>query len=139
MMIDATVAPKVGCISPCGTTVCNVNHINAGTQAPPIAAATEERSNCLGCQGCLVSFLVLDLLGLPGRPMLQHSIEHRQQLTHTRRQSDFFAFPCRKQPLIKSFDLRIKACRHECTHVQHSAPRRATAPNHPPTAESPTG
>ena len=29
MMIDATVAPKVGFISPFGTTVCNVNHINA--------------------------------------------------------------------------------------------------------------
>jgi multiple sugar transport system permease protein len=28
MMIDATVAPKVGFISPFGTTVCNVNHIN---------------------------------------------------------------------------------------------------------------
>jgi hypothetical protein len=28
-MIDATVAPKVGFISPFGTTVCNVNHINA--------------------------------------------------------------------------------------------------------------
>jgi hypothetical protein len=29
MMIDATVAPQVGLISPFGTTVCNVNHINA--------------------------------------------------------------------------------------------------------------
>ena len=29
MMIDATVAPKVGFISPFGTTVCNVNHISA--------------------------------------------------------------------------------------------------------------
>jgi hypothetical protein len=28
-MIDATVAPKVGLISSFGTTVCNVNHINA--------------------------------------------------------------------------------------------------------------
>jgi hypothetical protein len=33
MMIDATVAPKVGFISPFGTTVCNVNHINAMRQA----------------------------------------------------------------------------------------------------------
>src|SRR5262245_54774581 len=30
MMIDATVAPKVGFISPFGTTVCTVNHISAG-------------------------------------------------------------------------------------------------------------
>ena len=28
-MIDATVAPKVGFISPFGTTACNVNHISA--------------------------------------------------------------------------------------------------------------
>jgi hypothetical protein len=33
MMIDATVAPKVGFLSPFGTTVCNVDHINAGHQA----------------------------------------------------------------------------------------------------------
>jgi hypothetical protein len=31
-MIDATVAPKVECISPFGTTACNVNHINAAAQ-----------------------------------------------------------------------------------------------------------
>jgi hypothetical protein len=36
-MIDATVAPKVGIISPFGTTVCNVNHINAAVQARPSA------------------------------------------------------------------------------------------------------
>src|SRR5262245_24519663 len=29
MMIDATVAPKVGFISPFGATACNINHINA--------------------------------------------------------------------------------------------------------------
>jgi hypothetical protein len=29
MMINATLAPKVGFVSPFGTTVCNVNHINA--------------------------------------------------------------------------------------------------------------
>jgi hypothetical protein len=33
-MIDATVAPKGGFISPFGPTVCNVNHINAGGQRP---------------------------------------------------------------------------------------------------------
>src|SRR5262245_18569133 len=37
MMIDATVAPKVGFRSPFGTTVCNVNHINARCQ-PPLEA-----------------------------------------------------------------------------------------------------
>ena len=44
MMIDAMVAPKVGFISPFGTTVCNVNHINARPQARPIAGATQERT-----------------------------------------------------------------------------------------------
>jgi hypothetical protein len=42
MMIDATVAPKVGFISPFGTTVCNVNHINA--QAHLLPEAEAERS-----------------------------------------------------------------------------------------------
>jgi hypothetical protein len=40
MMIDATVAPKGGLISPFGTTVCNVNHISArnrGLSRPPSA------------------------------------------------------------------------------------------------------
>ena len=32
-MIDATVAPKVGFISPFGTTACNVNHISASGNA----------------------------------------------------------------------------------------------------------
>jgi hypothetical protein len=31
-MIDATVAPQVGFISPFGTTVCNVNHSSAGVR-----------------------------------------------------------------------------------------------------------
>src|SRR5262249_30976184 len=32
-MMDATVAPKVGFISPVGTTACNVNHINCASDA----------------------------------------------------------------------------------------------------------
>jgi pyruvate/2-oxoglutarate dehydrogenase complex dihydrolipoamide dehydrogenase (E3) component len=35
MMIDAKVAPKVGFISPFGTTVCNVNHIRTLEVALP--------------------------------------------------------------------------------------------------------
>jgi len=42
-MIDATVAPKVGFISPFGTTACNVNHINATHQAQERAGARDER------------------------------------------------------------------------------------------------
>src|SRR4029450_10957184 len=56
----------------------------------------------------------------------------------TRRQSDFFDFPCSEQPWIKGFDLRMKTCRHERTHVQHGAHMRASAPDRAPTAESPT-
>src|SRR5215831_10854704 len=44
MMTDATVPPKVGFVSPFGTTVCNVNHINAGGEPRPIAGATQERT-----------------------------------------------------------------------------------------------
>jgi len=40
-MIDATVAPKVGFISPFGTTVCNVNHINARPEPLPAAGAPQ--------------------------------------------------------------------------------------------------
>ena len=38
-MVDATVAPQVGCISPFGTTVCNVNHSNASAQPHQKAGA----------------------------------------------------------------------------------------------------
>src|SRR5262249_54209539 len=100
--------------------------------------ATQERSNCLGCQGSLVYFLVLDFLGWPGCPMLQHGIENRQHLMHARRQSDFFEFPCSEQPLIKDFDLWIKPGRHERAHVQHGAHMRATAPDGAPASQGPT-
>ena len=60
------------------------SHIHAGHELLGMAGARHERSNCLGCQGCLVYFLVLNLLRLPGRPVLQHGIEHRQQCMHTR-------------------------------------------------------
>jgi hypothetical protein len=44
MMIDATVAPKVGFVSLFGTTACNVNHINAGPELRLEAGATQERT-----------------------------------------------------------------------------------------------
>jgi hypothetical protein len=44
MMIDATVAPKVRFVSPFGTTVCNVNHSNAGHPAGLEVGATKERT-----------------------------------------------------------------------------------------------
>jgi hypothetical protein len=44
MMIDATIAPKVKFASPFGTTVCNVNHINAGHPARLKAGVRNERT-----------------------------------------------------------------------------------------------
>ena len=49
--------------------------------------------------------------------MLQHGIEHGQELTHTRCQSDFFDFPRGEEPFVKSFDLRVVARGHEGPHV----------------------
>jgi hypothetical protein len=48
MMIDATVAPKVGFVSPFGTTACNVNHINARHQARREAEA-ERKLYAVAC------------------------------------------------------------------------------------------
>src|SRR6266852_1838706 len=88
-------------------------------------------------KGALYIFLVLHLLGFPGRPMLQHGIENGQKLMHARRQGNFFDFPRREEPFVKDFDLRVKACRHERAHVQYGAHMRAASPNGAPTAESP--
>jgi len=68
-------------------------------------------------KGASYIFLVLHLLGLPGCPMFQHSIENGQQLMHTRCQSDFFDFPRGEEPLVKNFDLRVVARGHESPHV----------------------
>ena len=43
------VAPKVGFISPFGTTVCNVNHINASLQLLQEAAA-QRRLEAVSCK-----------------------------------------------------------------------------------------
>src|SRR5262252_8815520 len=43
-VVDATVALKVGFISPFVTTACNINHINAGRQASPEAGGRHERT-----------------------------------------------------------------------------------------------
>src|SRR5712691_5958320 len=89
---------------------------NAGRQARLEAGATQERSNCLGCQGGLVYFLALHLLRLPRRPMLQHGVKKSQQRMHARRQGDFFAFPRREEPFVKDFALRVEARGHQRAH-----------------------
>jgi hypothetical protein len=43
-MIDATIAPRVGFISPFDTIVGNVNHINGKFQPLPEAGVTEQRT-----------------------------------------------------------------------------------------------
>jgi hypothetical protein len=53
MMIDATVAPKVGFASPFGTTVCNVNHINARPELLPEAGAQRTLEG-VGCSGLIM-------------------------------------------------------------------------------------
>src|SRR5262245_4687670 len=47
---------------------------NATLQAPPEAGATQERSNCLDCQGGLCLLRVRPLLHLPGPVMFDHGV-----------------------------------------------------------------
>src|ERR1700730_15575212 len=68
-------------------------------------------------KGALYIFLGLNRLSLPGRPMLEHSVEYGQQLMHTGRQGHFFDLARGKEPLVKSFDLRVVARGHEGPHV----------------------
>jgi hypothetical protein len=42
------IAPKVGFVSPFGTTICNVNHINAGSEPPGASVASTGRLHWLG-------------------------------------------------------------------------------------------
>jgi hypothetical protein len=112
---------------------------NARPQAPPMAGATQERRNCLGCQGCLVYFFVVDLLALPGRPLLPPSLALRHPLTHTRRQSDFCDLPCRAPPLITGVDLRMQPRRPAGAPGQHGAPMRTPTPQGLPAPPGPTG
>ena len=104
-----------------------------------MAAATEERSNCLGGQGCLGYFVVLDLLDVPGRPRLQPRSTHRQPRRLTRRQSDVFAAPCSAQPLRQDFALGMQPCRHARAPGHLGAPRRAPAPEGAPAPQGPPG
>src|SRR5712692_2783155 len=65
----------------------------------------------------LYIFLALDLLGLPGRPLLQHGVENRQELMYAGRQRDFFDLPRSQEPFVKGFDPRVVARGHEGPHV----------------------
>src|SRR5262249_11517439 len=81
MMIDATVAPKVGCISPFGITVCNGNHINAAPQARPEAAA-ERRLEGVGSRpslggACMLRLFLRHLRVSPPRLEQLHWVARR--------------------------------------------------------------
>jgi len=52
-------------------------------------------------KGALDIFLVLNLLRLPGRPRLAHSVEDGQQLMHTGRQGHFFDLSRGEEPCVK--------------------------------------
>src|SRR6266581_8214535 len=87
MMIDATVAPKVGFISPFGTTVCNVNHINAGHQARRTAGARHERTLFAVAWMPWLGAVVIVTPGLPTtasgaltRLLCLHALHHPQHL-----------------------------------------------------------
>src|SRR5262245_33185451 len=112
---------------------------NAKRQAPPKAGATQERSNCLGCQGALSIFLTLDRLPLPGHPLLQQGVEAGQKLTHPGRQGNFFALARGPEPLVKGFHRWVKARGYKRAHGQHGAHMRTASPNQPPSTQGPTG
>jgi hypothetical protein len=58
------------------------------------------------------------LLRVPGGVVFHHGMKNRQQLAHAGRQRDLRGLPRRPQALIKRFEYRIIAHRHEGTHVQ---------------------
>ena len=89
-------------------------------------------------KGALYIFLALNLLRLPGRPMLQHGVENRQELVHARREGDFLDFTSGQQTLVEGPNHWVETCRHERAHVQHGAHMRAASPNGAPTPHGPT-
>ncbi len=104
-----------------------------------MAAATQERSNCLGCQGGLVYSFVLHLLGVPRRPRREHGVEYGQKLVPTGRQGDFCDLPRREKPLVKDCDAWDVARGHERAHGEHGAHVCAASPHGAPTPQGPTG
>ena len=88
---------------------------------PPVADRSSRRrwrSNCLVCQGAPRMLSDSSLLRLPGGVVVHHGVQNRQQLAHAGRQRDLRGLPRRPQALIKRFEYRIIAHRHEGPHVQ---------------------
>jgi|RhiMetdeSRZDD1v2_1073273.scaffolds.fasta_scaffold195908_2 hypothetical protein len=59
-----------------------------------------------------------NLLYVPRLLVLDHGIEHHQELAHTGRQRDLCSLPRSPQTLVKRFEYWIIAHRHQGTHVQ---------------------
>ena len=81
-----------------------------GCQAPPIAGATEERSNCLDCQEGLVCYARGTSCTFHGFLCLSaDGMENRQELTHAGCQRHLLGFTRGAQALGKGFKDRIIA------------------------------
>jgi hypothetical protein len=65
----------------------------------------------------------------PWGPILQHGVEHGQQLPHARGEHDLLGFPGRAQALGERANDGIEARRHECAHREDRADLCAPAPD----------
>ena len=74
------------------------------------------------------------LLHVPRLLVLDHGIEHRQELAHTG-QRDLCSLPRSPQTLVKRFEYWIIAHRHQGTHVQGGPHMGASPPGRPTASE----
>ena len=58
---------------------------------------------------------------IPMFPCLRHAVEHGQLLPHAGGESQFLRLPGRQKPLVELSNDWVSACRHQSSHVQHSA------------------
>jgi hypothetical protein len=65
----------------------------------------------------------------PWGPILQHGVEHGQQLSHARGEYDLLGFPGRAQTLVERANDGIEARRHECAHREGCADLCTSAPD----------
>ena len=69
---------------------------------------------------------------IPMFPCLRHAVEHGQQLPHAGGESQFLRLPGRQKPLVELSNDWVSACRHQSSHVQHSAHSGPSAPGSTP-------
>ena len=90
--------------------------------------ATEERSNCLDCQGSLVCYALGTSWTCHGFWCLTMALKMVQEFAHAGRQRNLLGFARGAQALVKGFEHRIIADGHEGTHVQGSPHMRTPTP-----------